>query len=90
MMTAMTMATMMMTEKRIIHSRLRLLVSVGEGEPRVFELPVDMPQAAMGDAVTAGADAFGAAFNAALKVSRRAPARRAVKKRKSAMPLINP
>ncbi len=85
-----TMTTMTTTTAKRKTNRLRLLVTIGADDPRVFDLAVGRLRPEMRSAVDAGADAFGAAFNAALKVSRRAPARRAVKKRKSATPLTNP
>ncbi len=81
----------MMTTAKRKTNRLRLLVTIGADDPRVFDLAVGVLRPEMRSAaVDAGADAFGAAFNAALKVSRRAPARRTVKKRKSATPFTNP
>lgn len=59
---------------------LRVIVSHGGGEPRVFELRAEAPEHDVGEAVSAGARAFGAAFNSSLDRARRASARRPVER----------
>jgi hypothetical protein len=86
----MTPMAKMMATATIKTNRLRLLVVVGEDDPRVFDLAVPATSLDMQRAVDAGVTAFNAAFNTALKASRRAPASRAAKRRKPGIHLAHP